>query len=206
MLTTVSRRSFGMQANNGIFVAKATRNSDGSIASWSTTAVVTNTYTPGGPKVKFDALPSLAVDTFATLRMPHAVARARAALAQSLAGSDPDLSDVLTYRALDLPEGATLDTATGLFRWTPGPGQAGDFGLTFVVSDGESEASRTITVHAAIVPEPPLVTVELTPSFPVVPGQKVVAHVIARGRADITGLTFRVDGQPVTLDAHWFYP
>jgi hypothetical protein len=121
---------------------------------------------------------------------------------QSLVGgSDADLDDTLNYRAQGLPDGATLDSATGLFRWTPGPGQAGDYPVTFTVSDGVSEAVRAVNLHAAVHPELPVVTVELTPSFPVIPGQKVVAHVIARSRAEITGLSLKVDGKALPLDA-----
>src|SRR5207249_1013254 len=48
----------------------------------------------------------------------------------------------------------------------------------------------------------PQVTVELTPSFPVTPGQNVIVHVSAASLADITApLGLTVNGQPLTLDA-----
>ncbi|MCH5373555.1 MAG: hypothetical protein JJ992_06230, partial [Planctomycetes bacterium] len=55
--------------------------------------------------------------------------------------------------------------------------------------------------RAVITPELPDVTIELTPSFPALPGQTVQAHVIADSLADITGLTLTLDGQPLSLDA-----
>ena len=44
-----------------------------------------------------------------------------------LLGSDPDQGTTLTYSAIGLPEGATLDPHTGAFSWTPGPSQTGDY-------------------------------------------------------------------------------
>jgi DNA-binding beta-propeller fold protein YncE len=49
-------------------------------------------------------------------------------------------------------------------------------------------------------PEGPLVTIELTPSFPAVPGQSVLIHPIADSLAEITSLTITVDGVPLALD------
>src|SRR5205823_3743967 len=63
----VLRRSYGMQASNGIFVAGSTVNADGSLSWNAPVGVTANTFTPGGPKVFFDAIPALAIDTFATL-------------------------------------------------------------------------------------------------------------------------------------------
>jgi hypothetical protein len=66
--TSRLKRSFGMQASNGIFVAYNTGARDGQgNLSWNITAVVQNPWTPGSPKVFFDALPSLAIDTFTKL-------------------------------------------------------------------------------------------------------------------------------------------
>ncbi|WP_205678900.1 CARDB domain-containing protein [Aquisphaera insulae] len=119
----------------------------------------------------------------------------------TLRGSDPDLGTTLVYSAVGLPDGATIDPATGRFSWRPGPGQAGDAVVQFSVSDGEATAMVPVVLRAAIVPEPPAVSIELTPSFPVVPGQKVLVHAIAAGLAEIAGLTLSIDGQSVTLDA-----
>ena len=42
--------------------------------------------------------------------------------------------------------------------------------------------------------------IELTPSFPALPGQPVLVHATASSLADITGLTLTVAGQPLLLD------
>src|SRR5262249_4974564 len=64
----------------------------------------------------------------------------------TLLAADPDAEDHLTFSADRRPEGADLDSKTGQFRWTPGPGQAGDHVVTFSVSDG-----RAITSHAVLI-------------------------------------------------------
>src|SRR5262249_30761249 len=118
-----------------------------------------------------------------------------------LAGSDPDVGAMLSYSATGVPLGATLDAASGAFDWTPDAGQAGTYVIDFAVSDGAAETHQSVLIRAAIAPELPRVSIELTPSFPAVPGQNVHIHVIASSLAPIAGLTLTVDNQPVTLDA-----
>jgi hypothetical protein len=72
-------------------------------------------------------------------------------LAFTLTATDPD-GDTLTYSSTTLPTGATLDSVTGAFTWTPTYDQAGSFPVTFAVTDNgtpnlnDSEAI-TITVN-----------------------------------------------------------
>jgi PKD repeat protein len=49
--------------------------------------------------------------------------------------TDPD-GDVLSYSVLNLPAGAVFNATTRLFSWTPGYDQAGNYTITFRVSDG----------------------------------------------------------------------
>ena len=64
----------------------------------------------------------------------------------TVTASDPD-GDPLTYSASNLPSGATFDTGTHIFSWTPAVGQAGIYsGVTFSVSDGKSTTSQSITI------------------------------------------------------------
>ncbi len=72
-------------------------------------------------------------------------------LVVDLEASDEDL-DPLTYStdAADvLPTPFEFDPATGVLRWVPGPGGAGEYDLAFEVTDGCASASDTahITVH-----------------------------------------------------------
>ncbi len=64
-------------------------------------------------------------------------------LSFSLSGSDPD-GDALTYSATNLPAGATLVGAD--FSWTTDYDNAGAYGVTFEVTDGDLTADETITI------------------------------------------------------------
>ncbi|MAE66325.1 MAG: hypothetical protein CMJ18_18805, partial [Phycisphaeraceae bacterium] len=114
--------------------------------------------------------------------------------------SDPDLNTTLTYSAIGLPEGASLNDVTGLFEWTPGPGHAGEFIVTIRVSDGAAMASKAVVLTAAVDIVPPSVTILLTPGFPVLPGQDVSVRVLALSVSDITGRTLKIDGEALALD------
>jgi hypothetical protein len=111
------------------------------------------------------------------------------------------VGETLRFSAIGMPRGATLDAATGHFSWTPGPAQTGDYVVNFSVSDGELVATKPVLLRSTIKPVLPQVSVELTPSFPAVPGQSVVVHAIASSVAPITGITVQVNGQPLTLDS-----
>lgn len=64
----------------------------------------------------------------------------------TVSGTDPD-GDALTYSATNLPAGATLDTNTGTFSWTPTYSQSGTYNnVHFSVTDGILSASEDITL------------------------------------------------------------
>jgi hypothetical protein len=52
----------------------------------------------------------------------------------TLEASDPD-DDSIVFSSPNLPAGATLDSATGVFEWTPTTGQAGEYTITFIATD-----------------------------------------------------------------------
>ena len=57
--------------------------------------------------------------------------------------------DTLTYSAFDLPSGATFNSQTGIFSWTPSGAQIGQYSMTFTVTDdgdGNLTDSETITI------------------------------------------------------------
>jgi len=73
-------------------------------------------------------------------------------LAFALSASDPDPGDTLSYSATGLPEGATLDTSTGAFSWTPLWDQAGAWSVTFRVADSRGGTdSQVVTITVADV-------------------------------------------------------
>lgn len=58
------------------------------------------------------------------------------AISLDLSATDADL-DTLTYSAANTPPGATFDTTSGTFNWTPAYTQGGTYVVTFTVSDGQ---------------------------------------------------------------------
>lgn len=69
-----------------------------------------------------------------------------------LNATDSD-GDAVTWGSGNLPEGATLDTLTGDFSWTPTSDQVKDYKVTFVATDdgGPIEESSSITVFIRVV-------------------------------------------------------
>lgn len=66
-------------------------------------------------------------------------------LSFTVSATDPD-GDGVTYSAQNLPAGASFDPGSRLFSWRPGHNQAGQYPVTFTVSDGQYTDSETIIV------------------------------------------------------------
>jgi hypothetical protein len=79
-------------------------------------------------------------------------------LSFTLNGIDPD-GDSLTFSAAGLPNGATFSGSTRTFNWTPGTSQAGNYSVTFRVSDGDLSDLETITISVGNVNQPPVLDV-----------------------------------------------
>jgi len=70
--------------------------------------------------------------------------------------TDPD-GDALTYSASNLPQGASFNTATRIFKWTPTYDQAGIYNnVHFEVSDGIATDSEDITITVNNINRPPI--------------------------------------------------
>ncbi|MGF1675356.1 MAG: putative Ig domain-containing protein, partial [Rivularia sp. (in: cyanobacteria)] len=117
-----------------------------------------------------------------------------------LDGSDPDSNTQLTYTADILPEGATLNTQTGEFNWTPNPGQVDNYSINFSVSDGQSTVTENALIKVALTATNPTVNLDLTPSFPVIPNQSVTITAKSDSFASIANITAKVNGEAVTID------
>ena len=67
------------------------------------------------------------------------------------------VDDVLTYSvAPALPPGATFNSNTGAFSWTPGAGDVGTVTLTFCGSDGRLDDCETINIEVSADNNPPV--------------------------------------------------
>lgn len=64
--------------------------------------------------------------------------------------------DPITYGVTGLPVGATFDTNTGHFDWTPGASDAGVYSLNFSASDGLASSSQGMTITIAAGNNPPV--------------------------------------------------
>src|SRR5262249_53947889 len=120
----------------------------------------------------------------------------------TIGGTDPDSGETLTFSSEGRPEGASINATTGAFDWTPGPGQAGDYLVLVNLTDGQASTTRALVVRATTEPQLPDVSIELTPSFAVVPGQKVAITVLADAFSGIASRSLTADGVPVALDDH----
>ncbi len=63
----------------------------------------------------------------------------------TVSATDAD-RDNLTYSAVNLPNGANFNPATGTFSWTPDYEQTGVYNVTFSVSDGSLSNSEVVSI------------------------------------------------------------
>jgi uncharacterized protein (TIGR03437 family) len=81
----------------------------------------------------------------------------------TVTGTDIDPGQTLTFSANNLPSGANFDPGTRTFTWTPGPGQAGTYTVTFSVQDdGIPSLSDSTTVNIIVS----ATTLSFTPTGP----------------------------------------
>ena len=79
------------------------------------------------------------------------------ALTFTVSASDAD-GDSLAYSVSNLPAGASFNTATRVFTWTPADGQAGTYAVTFDVTDGYLTDSESVTITVNEVNHAPVIT------------------------------------------------
>lgn len=63
-----------------------------------------------------------------------------------VSGADPD-EDSLTFSANVLPEGAVFDSGNTKFTWQTQKGDAGEYDVTFTITDGQLSEQETITIY-----------------------------------------------------------
>jgi hypothetical protein len=90
------------------------------------------------------------------LGVPERTVRQGDPLRIRLSASDFD-NDKLSFGSYFLPGGAWLDPNTGVFEWTPGFDQVGDYTFDLFVSDGRNVTATATTIH--------ILNVNATPVF-----------------------------------------
>lgn len=79
------------------------------------------------------------------------------ALAFTVAATDVDADDSLTYSASPLPSGASFDASSGVFSWVPSATQSGTYQVSFSVSDGKGGSdSEVVSISVIDVNRPPV--------------------------------------------------
>lgn len=74
----------------------------------------------------------------------YSYAGATIATMLDLSATDPAAGDVVAYNMDNLPQGASFNTGTGAFSWTPT--QAGTYALVVEASDGTTVTTKRVTV------------------------------------------------------------
>lgn len=105
--------------------------------------------------------------------------------------------DNLIYAAGPLPSGATFDAALHRFSWKPSGSQAGDYTVTFFVSDGNSTPSIIVKIKVVKVNSAP-VFVKSMPDTTIDVHNVQVLFKYQYKASDPDGdvVTFRLDGGP----------
>ncbi len=106
--------------------------------------------------------------------VPAQQTRENESLSFTVKATDPDVGSKLTYSVRNLPDGAKFDAKTGTFTWKPNFDQAGNYTVTFVVSDGESETTLPVEIKVENVNRPP--TIQAPNSQTVEAGNAVQLH------------------------------
>lgn len=114
-------------------------------------------------------------------------------LSLQVEASDPEGDDV-TFNLLQAPDGATINSTTGEFTWTPSEAQAdSSFSIGVRASDGQSSSDATFTVTVGPANRPPEIT--SVPSGSVEPVQTFQGQVEATD-PDGDDLSYSLDPDP----------
>jgi hypothetical protein len=123
-----------------------------------------------------------------------------AALAFTLVATDAD-GDALTYSYTPAVTGATFNTATGAFSWTPSYTDAGTYTLAFGVTDGTVSASPlSVTINVTDVNRAPTLTLNPAgPAFTVAEGAAFTLTLIGADLDTDNTLTYSMVTTPPAI-------
>ena len=116
-------------------------------------------------------------------------------LSFTVTASDPD-GDGLTFSASNVPTGASFNPSTRVFSWTPSFGAAGNYNVTFTVTDDGSPAendSEVVTISVGNVNRPPVLNTIGSKS---VDEGNLLTFTVTASDPDGDGLTFSASNVP----------
>jgi hypothetical protein len=120
-------------------------------------------------------------------------------LSFTASATDPDPADTVTLAGTNLPSGATFNSGTGAFSWTPSAAQVGTYTLVhFAASDGTFTDAEDITI--TVTDNPPVL--DPIGDKTVQAGQNLAFTLSATDPQPADVLTFGATGLPsgATLD------
>ncbi|MDY6952568.1 MAG: putative Ig domain-containing protein, partial [Thermodesulfobacteriota bacterium] len=121
------------------------------------------------------------------------------ALTFAVTATDPD-NDDLTYSADNVPAGGNFEEASQSFTWTPDYGDAGNYTVTFTVTDNgspEQSDSEEVTITVGNVNRPPVLNA--IGAKTVEEGQPLT-FTVTGSDPDNDGLTYSTDDLPTGAD------
>lgn len=119
--------------------------------------------------------------------------------------SDPDLTDMITLSVIDLPVGATMNPPlplpglgsgiSSVFDWTPAANQAGNYLVTYSVTDGSAASQTTVSITVE-ANDPPVCQITPAGPFTVLVGELLTFNVSASDPNPLDTITLSVNGLP----------
>lgn len=128
------------------------------------------------------------------------------ALTFTVSASDAD-GDSLTYSASNLPDGASFNTATRVFTWTPADGQAGTYSVTFDVTDGYLTDSESVAITVNEVNHAPVITAFVPANNAVFDETDTITIDVTASDVDGQALsyTIKIDGVTYSTSSSYFW-
>jgi len=128
------------------------------------------------------------------------------ALTFTASASDAD-GDSLAYSASNLPTGASFNTATHVFTWTPADGQAGTYVVTFDVTDSYLTDSESVTITVNEVNHAPVITEFSPANNEVFDETDMIIIDVTASDVDGQALSYiiKIDGVTYSTDSSYFW-
>jgi len=110
----------------------------------------------------------------------------------TLSAIDPD-ADTITYSMTSTPTGATFNSTTGEFNWTPDYVQAGVYNVTFLATAKFLSDSKTIVITVNNVDRPPALT---SPGNKIVDENQILTFTLSAIDPDADAITYSMTSTP----------